>query len=228
MNKIETFQSFLENEGGQIVLWGFVFDLMLAALLAFVLGRVYVRYGLSLSNRQTFAKNFIMLSMTTMFIISIVKSSLALSLGLVGALSIVRFRAAIKEPEELSYLFLAIAIGLGLGADQRAVTLMAFVVIVGVIFMKSRFSNKDDRQNLHLTVMSKKPGEVDLDSISRILRDNCTAVNLKRYDETEDMLEASFLVEFESVDNLNEIKTELQELNSAAKITFLDNKSVIV
>ena len=50
--------------------------------------------------------------MTTMLIISIVKSSLALSLGLVGALSIIRFRAAIKEPEELAYLFLAIGISI--------------------------------------------------------------------------------------------------------------------
>ena len=57
-----------------------------------------------------------LITMTTMLIISIVKSSLALSLGLVGALSVIRFRAAIKEPEELTYLFLTIAIGLGFGA----------------------------------------------------------------------------------------------------------------
>jgi hypothetical protein len=62
-----------------------------------------------------------MITMTTMLIITIVKASLALSLGLVGALSIVRFRAAIKEPEELAYLFLAIAIGLDFGAGQRVI-----------------------------------------------------------------------------------------------------------
>ena len=57
--------------------------------------------------------------LTTLVVISVVKSSLALSLGLVGALSIVRFRTPIKEPEELAYIFLAIAIGLALGADQK-------------------------------------------------------------------------------------------------------------
>ena len=61
-------------------------------------------------------------TVATVVVISIVKSSLALSLGLVGALSIVRFRSAIKEPEELAYLFLSIGIGLGLGAGQRVVT----------------------------------------------------------------------------------------------------------
>ena len=67
--------------------------------------------------------------MTTMLIITIVKSSLALSLGLVGALSVVRFRTAIKEPEELSYLFFTIAIGLGFGANQTLITVIGFVLI---------------------------------------------------------------------------------------------------
>ena len=70
------------------------------------------------------------IALTTLLVISVVKSSLALSLGLVGALSIVRFRTPIKEPEELVYLFLAIAIGLGLGANQRTIILIAFLIIV--------------------------------------------------------------------------------------------------
>ena len=62
---------------------------------------VYAKYGNSLSNRKKLMQTFVLISVTVMLVISIVKSSLALSLGLVGALSIVRFRAAIKEPEEL-------------------------------------------------------------------------------------------------------------------------------
>lgn len=133
MNKFQSFQEFLTTQSIQVSVWGFVLNLALAALLAFLLSRLYVKYGQSLSNRQVFSRNFLMLTMTTMLIITIVKSSLALSLGLVGALSIVRFRAAIKEPEELAYLFLAIAIGLGFGADQRVITVVAFVIISGII-----------------------------------------------------------------------------------------------
>ena len=61
--------------------------------------------------------------------ITVIKFSLALSLGLVGALSIVRFRAAIKEPEELIYLFLIIGIGLAAGANQFLVAIIATVFI---------------------------------------------------------------------------------------------------
>ena len=112
MNKIETFNEFLVSDTIQIPIYDFIINLILGAILSYLLNRLYVRYGRSLSNRNSFGENFMLITMTTMLIISIVKSSLALSLGLVGALSIVRFRAAIKEPEELAYLFLAIGIGL--------------------------------------------------------------------------------------------------------------------
>ena len=114
-------------------------NLLLAAVLASIVAWVYINYGRSLSNRAKFAQTLPVLALITVLIISIVKSSLALSLGLVGALSIVRFRTAIKEPEELIYLFMAIAIGLGLGADQRWPTVLAILHHPGV-FAGSPFS----------------------------------------------------------------------------------------
>ena len=123
--KIQAFQDFLAIQSIQVPMWGFIFNMFLAAVLAYILGRIYVKHGTSLSNRKMLSSNFVLLAMTTTLVIAIIKSSLALSLGLVGALSIVRFRAAIKEPEELMYLFLIIAIGLGMGAGQRLITIVA-------------------------------------------------------------------------------------------------------
>src|SRR5688500_17756117 len=102
----------------------FFFAFSVCTLFSYLLSIIYVRYICTLSNRRVFAKNFILLAITTMFIISVVKSSLALSLGLVGALSIVRFRSAIKEPQELTYLFLTISIGLGCGAGLTILTIL--------------------------------------------------------------------------------------------------------
>ncbi|HIE72395.1 MAG TPA: DUF4956 domain-containing protein, partial [Planctomycetes bacterium] len=62
-----------------------------------------------LSNKRKLARVLMFIAATTVLIITVVASSLALSLGLVGALSIIRFRTPVKEPEELAYLFLAIA-----------------------------------------------------------------------------------------------------------------------
>ena len=111
----DNLQELLNIQAIQISIPNFILNLFIVAILTFILSKVYINFGNSLSNRQAFAKNFIILGITTMIIITIVKSSLALSLGLVGALSIVRFRTAIKEPEELGYLFFVISLGLGLG-----------------------------------------------------------------------------------------------------------------
>ncbi|HMK46679.1 MAG TPA: DUF4956 domain-containing protein [Methanocella sp.] len=192
-------------------------------LLSSALGYVYVRFGTSISNRAYLARNFVLIAMTTTLIIIVVKSSLALSLGLVGALSIVRFRTAIKEPEELAFLFLTIAIGLGLGADQRWITIIAAIImmlmIVGRRFL---FHRKADHQNLHLTISTQGPEKVSLDQILAILNAHCSAVNLKRLDDSKDMLEASFLVDFKDVGQLNLISGELTKVSKDVKVTFLD------
>lgn len=209
-------------------MFGFIINIILSALLATILSWIYVKYGNSLSNRKQFGKNFLLITMTTMLIISIVKSSLALSLGLVGALSIIRFRAAIKEPEELAYLFLAIAIGLGCGADQAAITLIAFIIIAVIVITAKMYSrNSSDHQNLYLTIQSNNPDKISIETILEILEKSCDAVDLRRLDETNEILEASFLIEAEDFAQLNKAKKELQKLSDTLKISFLDNKGLL-
>jgi len=227
MNRLQTFEQFLTTQSIQVPIIGFIINLALGAILSFILARVYVKNGNSLSNRKIFTKNLMLLAMTTLLIITIVKSSLALSLGLVGALSIVRFRSAIKEPEELAYLFLNIAIGLGLGADQRAITVVAFVIIVGVIILKNLKSITEDSQNLHITVSSHNPQKIALEQIVSILKKHSAAVDLKRFDETQELIEATFLIEFDSFEKLNQSKEELQKANERVRVTFLDNKGIL-
>ncbi|MHC4637159.1 MAG: DUF4956 domain-containing protein [Planctomycetota bacterium] len=226
MDILQTFEEFLANQGIEIPVLGFVGNLLLAGVLAFILRAIYIKYGKALSNRQAFARNFILITMTTTLIISVVKSSLALSLGLVGALSVVRFRAAIKEPEELAYLFLAIAIGLGLGADQRSITLIAFIVITGVIWVMKYTQRSEENQNLYLTVSSHNPDKAELKEIVQVLKEHCAAVNLKRFDTTNELLEAAFLVEFGGFSELEKAKSALQQLGDKIKITFMDSKGL--
>lgn len=229
MNQLQTFKDFLTTSSVQIPVLAFVLNLLAAAVLAALLGRIYTRYGRSLSNRKQLAGNFVLITMTTMLIIAIVKSSLALSLGLVGALSIVRFRAAIKEPEELGFLFLSIAIGLGFGADQAVITTIAFVIICAFLIIGKRFVYKKggDNQNLFLTVSGEKTGKMELETVVDILKTHCTDVNLKRFDESKDQMEAAFLVEFTAFDQLKEAKKALQAADESVKISFLDNKGVL-
>jgi len=227
MGNTWSLESFFTPPSVEIRLVDVLLNLGIAALLAFVLGRIYVRYGTSLSNRRLFAGNFLLLACTTTLVITIVKSSLALSLGLVGALSIVRFRSAIKEPEELTYLFLAIAIGLGLGADQTLLTIVAYVFIVGLLILRSVRKKPASFQNLYLTIATKNPSRPSLDEVVAVVEPGCTSLDLRRFDERPDGLEASFLVGFEGFQQVERVRQDLRKLSESIEISFIDNRGII-
>ncbi|MBA9076988.1 DUF4956 domain-containing protein [Rufibacter quisquiliarum] len=200
----------------------FIFSFLVCASLAYILGKLYEKFGHSLSNRKVFARNFVVLALTTMFIISVVKSSLALSLGLVGALSIVRFRSAIKEPEELTYIFLTIAIGLGCGAGLSILTVIAFIGFTIVIWFKNRAQKPLDYQNLYLTISNNDDQVPDLNQVVQILRSSLSGVKLKRTDETSTSLEASFVVEVDDYDQLEKMRNTLKGTYPNLNVTFMD------
>jgi len=117
----------------------------------------YVRFLYSRTSRNpaadSVARVFPLLTLVTITVISLVKASLALSLGLVGALSIVRFRAAIKDPEELVYLFLCIGIGLSLGAEQPYFALVLVVAATLFVAVFDRMRAGSRRGEAFLTVV---------------------------------------------------------------------------
>jgi hypothetical protein len=207
---------------------GFVLSLTASALLGALVGLVYVRFGQALSNRAQFARNFLLVTVTTTLIITIVKSSLALSLGLVGALSIVRFRAAIKEPEELAYLFLAISIGLGLGAGQALLTLVALAVIIGIIALRGLARGTPDPPNLYLTVTGPASADLGATRLLEMLKAGGAAAGLKRFDRTPDAIEAAFLVDFKAVADLEEFSRQVRHLSPAARISCVDDRGLAV
>ena len=220
---MNTFDEFLAVSSTQIPLIEFIIGAILTAVLASILAYIYRNYGSALSNRSVFSKNFMLIALTTMLVITIVKSSLALSLGLVGALSIVRFRSAIKEPEELAYLFLAIAIGLGFGANQILITVLAFALISIIIILYSKlFHGKDDDKNINLTVYSKDKG-INLETIIETLLSHSKELNLRRFDETDEAIEVAMMVTFNDISQLTSGKEALQKIDKHIKISFIEN-----
>jgi uncharacterized membrane protein YhiD involved in acid resistance len=201
-------------------------NMVLAVITSFILSRVYIYWGSSLSNRRKFAANFMLITVTTTFIILVVRSSVALSLGLVGALSIVRFRAAIKEPEELAYLFFAISLGIGLGDNQRVITLLSMLVVIILIGIAKLFRQSQADANLHMEVSSHSPNKIEMPQVMEVLQKYCSKLKLLRYDENEETLEMSFVIEFEHTSDLNQVKQALVDLSPQLRISFLDNKGI--
>lgn len=227
MAGIGAIEQFLATQPLEVNISSIILSMAVAVILSYTLAKLYVKYGTALSNRKKFADNFILLAITTTLVISIVKSSLALSLGLVGALSIVRFRAAIKEPEELVFLFLVIAIGLGLGANQILLTVVSFVFIALVILARHATHRKEAHQNLYLNISGQTKKGMTLANIKDILKKHCKAVHLRRFDHnSNDELDASFLIDIDSFDELEKIRNELKKLSKSINVTYLDKIGV--
>lgn len=220
-------ENYLTQAQSQISSIEFLINLILTALTAYILKKVYVRFGQSLSNRMNFGNIFVPISMTTMVIITVVKSSLALSLGLVGALSIVRFRAAIKEPEELVYLFICIAIGLGFGANQVNVTIIGFAMIIIAVALTRKTAFKVEKSNvMYLSVSKKNKTRLDIKTILDILSKNSLEIDLKRLDDSASSNEASFIASFSDKNQLIRLREDLYNLDKDLEVTFLDNSKI--
>ena len=180
---------FFLNENININTQNFVQNIFVALLLSLIVKFTYEKYSTTLSNKYEFSKNFVILGLTTCIVITIVKSSLALSLGLVGALSIVRFRAAIKEPEELVYLFLIIAIGLGTGAGQTyIITIGVIVSLILVIIFYYFHTNKIEKKNnfLHLTIsINYNLKKNDTDNLIKIIKDQVNFLEISSLNQSK-------------------------------------------
>jgi len=206
-----------------------VINLAVGVFLSVLLRLHFKYFGSTLSNREEFSQVCPFILLTTILIITVVKSSLALSLGLVGALSIVRFRTPIKEPEELAYLFIAIAMGLGLGADQRIPTLVAgpLILIIMAVFKWTKKESKN--KNLYLSLDWKETPEKTgdfLTQFNQVIGKHVLISDLRRMDVREGGLEATYFIDVESPGDLSNLVEDLQKTFSGIGVTFIDQNQM--
>ncbi|MBR2256894.1 MAG: DUF4956 domain-containing protein [Blautia sp.] len=147
--------SFLENVTSVSLL-----DMALALTLAFGVGLfiffIYKKTYAGVMYSSSFGVTLIALTMITTLVILAVTSNVVLSLGMVGALSIVRFRTAIKEPMDIAFLFWSIAVGIVLAAGMIPLAVFGSVMI-GIILLV--FANRKESSNPYIVVLSCEGNE---------------------------------------------------------------------
>ena len=127
-------------------------DIMLslgvAVICAIIINFVYKRTYLGVNYNKSFSLSVILLSLITSIVIRTINSNLSLSLGMVGALSIVRFRTSVKDPVDTIFMFWAITIGIMSGAGLYLVTILSTMVIGLFYIISFLFQNKKDNKKL--------------------------------------------------------------------------------
>lgn len=186
--------------------------LLLAGVFSFYIRFLYRRFNLSKTGTDSVSIIFPLLTVVTVAVIMTIKSSLALSLGMVGALSIVRFRTAIRQPQELAYLFLCIAIGLSLGAEFPELAMILVLIASVCAVWMGRQQSDDESTRLVLTVAGgDSEGLFDpATGVLAVLKELLVEVQLKR---------------LEVRDGTPQMRVELAELEPAQAIDLVQNLS---
>jgi hypothetical protein len=218
--------SFAVSEDGSLLAMSVY--LVMGGLLALYVRFLYRRCNASVSDADSVARIFPLLTMVTIGVITVVKSSLALSLGLVGALSIVRFRAAIKEPEELVYLFLCIGIGLSLGAEQPLLA-MALVVVTTIFVVGIHFtSGQSRRQSLLLTITGATEhfGEHD-SSVMSVVEQLVGRYTLQRFDLEESRGQVRIVLNRSGGKETSALIAQLRERLPECEFSYINLESTL-
>jgi len=137
----------------QAMTWRFALNLLLGGLLSMAIRELYKRFAKTLSNRESFANTLPLFTLAAITVISVVQYSPALALGLVGALSVIRFRTAIASAEELVYLLMCVGLGVAIGANHVYLAVAAVVVVAPFVVWRGAGAQMDDR--LLLTVAAE-------------------------------------------------------------------------
>ena len=199
-------------------------NFILCVLMSFMVRSFYLKYSVSLTGKHHIGVVIPILASIVFLVIMVVKSSLALSLGLVGALSIVRFRTPIKEPEELIYLFLAIAIGLGYAAGHTLLTTILSVSILAMIY--TWLSNKNiGKNNEYNLVINWKNEEISFEKISNVLDTSLQHLKLIRLDRSPSSSTAVLLAIPETNVEIDLLVDKIRSLDAEADVSFYEAKT---
>ena len=217
MNFSDIFKSsFLENVTSVSLL-----DMVLALVLAFGVGMfiflIYKKTYAGVMYSSSFGVTLVALTMITTLVILAVTSNVVLSLGMVGALSIVRFRTAIKEPLDIAFLFWSIAVGIVLAAGFIPLAVIGSVVI-GIILLV--FANHKSYVNPYIVVLNCKD-KASEDSAMKLLTENTKRCVCKSKTARPGHVELNLEVRLNSdnTDFVNRL-SELEGVESAVLVSY--------
>ena len=208
--------SFLENVTAVSVL-----DIVLALVLSFAIGLfiflIYKKTYAGVMYSSSFGVTLVALTMITTLVILAATSNVVLSLGMVGALSIVRFRTAIKEPLDIAFLFWAIAAGIVLAAGMIPLAVFGSVLI-GVILLI--FANRKDHTNPYIVVLTCNDHESETKAVS-YLKEHTKRCTVKSKSAQKGAVELNVQIRLkdDNTDFINAL-AELSGVQSAVLVSY--------
>lgn len=197
----------------------FVFHLLLTALLGYLLSMLYVFTARNRSGARRLGRLFPLIALTMALLSTVISSSLAISIGLVGALSVVRYRARIDDIEQLVFLFFAIALGLAGGTGQVITGFLGLLLIGGVLTLR-QLTQKGQPRHIAIHVQG---AAADMAALMPSLTASFPELELRHYHTLQTRGEWTFLLPSQQPDVLLQLHALLTGPSHDLKFSFRDD-----
>ena len=217
---------FLRLEGGQaevLPLWEALLALVIAACCAMVIAIVYRRTHSGIGYSPTYAQTLVLTSVVTALIMVVIGSNIARAFSLVGALSIIRFRNAIKETRDVGYIFFSMAIAMAAGTRFYALALVATGFISTLMIMLDAFHFGAAEQEPERLLKVRLASDVEpLQLLEGPFRELFSSYSLVMLETVKQgmMAEAVFSVRRKPEVTASEVLRRISEVNDNLKVTY--------
>lgn len=205
---------------------GLLFDLVMSMMVAIVfglgIGFIYRYTNRGLSSESSFLTTLVLLAPIVTIVMFFIQGDLVVSLGLVGSLSIVRFRTPIKDTRDMVFIFWTIATGLGAGTLNSGIVIVANVIIAIVMILLYYFRYGISSSAHYVLVLSGGDSEAIKDVNNIINHHNLTA-HVRSHEAREGVWERVLEIQLTKshTDNLDDLVNELTELSGMNKVSLL-------
>lgn len=200
-------------------------DIMANVLIAFAIGTaialIYRRTHRGFNYSCSFVNTLVLLPMITTVVMMVIGNSLARAFGLVGAMSIVRFRHAVKNTQDIVYVFFALAVGMAAGVGFYTIAITGTLFIGLIVWLLSRSRAATPGRDDHLLQFNYRPGQDKTPPYQVILDGHCrkaTVINVRSLGD-QDLMELSYYVRLKHRDRGDEL---IRDLNRVPGVQFVN------
>lgn len=176
-NFSDIFKKGFLQETGNLTIGGFIMSMLAAFICGMIVYFVYRKFFKGVIYNNNFNILLVLTSMVTCFIVIVISSNVVLSLGMVGALSIVRYRTAVKDPLDVGFLFWTVAVGVTCGAGLYIISLLGtiFIAIIYILLVNVR-----SRKRVYILIVkyANEAGKAvmrEVEGINKVLKNKTTS-----------------------------------------------------
>ena len=203
----------------------FIIGFSLTIVLSLLLKIIYIKYSISVSNKSIIADIFPLFAVSIFLIVITIKSSIVLSLGLVGALSIIRFRTAIKEAEQIVYFLILTGVSIATAANSYLFPILfVFFVFVYNFFLANKKENIIHSVNDQLVITVNEIENKKIDELALLLTKSNVNVEIQSINKNENNTVFVLKLSDFKLDTLTLVESFLKENKvSSSEIQFFSS-----